>query len=49
MKSRDSVVGIGTGYGLESRGVGVRVPGRGKDFLFFTPSRLIVGTTQLPM
>jgi hypothetical protein len=25
-KSRDSVVGIATGYGLEDRGVGVRVP-----------------------
>jgi hypothetical protein len=26
MKSRDSVVGIATGYGLDGRGVGVRVP-----------------------
>jgi hypothetical protein len=25
-KSRDSVVGIATGYGLDDRGVGVRVP-----------------------
>jgi hypothetical protein len=26
MKSRDSVVGIATGYGLDERGVGVGVP-----------------------
>jgi hypothetical protein len=26
MGSRDSVVGIKTGYGLDDRGVGVRVP-----------------------
>jgi hypothetical protein len=25
-RSRDSVVGIATGYGLDERGVGVRVP-----------------------
>jgi hypothetical protein len=25
-ESRDSAIGIATGYGLESRGVGVRVP-----------------------
>jgi hypothetical protein len=25
-RSRDSVVGIATGYGLDDRGVGVRVP-----------------------
>jgi hypothetical protein len=26
VRSRDSVVGIATGYGLDDRGVGVRVP-----------------------
>jgi hypothetical protein len=26
IRSRDSVVGIATGYGLDDRGVGVRVP-----------------------
>jgi hypothetical protein len=26
MKNRDSAVGIATGYGLDGRGVGVRVP-----------------------
>jgi hypothetical protein len=31
IKSRDSVVGIATGYGLEDQGVGVRVPG-GQEF-----------------
>jgi hypothetical protein len=31
--SRDSVVGIATGYGLEKRGIGVPSPGRVKNFL----------------
>jgi hypothetical protein len=30
---RDSVVGTATGYGLESEGVGVRVPVRARFFL----------------
>jgi hypothetical protein len=30
--SRDSVVGIATGYGLDDRGVGVRVPVRSRIF-----------------
>jgi hypothetical protein len=33
-RSRDSVVGIATGYGLDDRGVGVRVP-----VIFSSPSR----------
>jgi hypothetical protein len=49
MRSRDSVVGIATGYGLDDRGVGVRVPGRIKDFLFCTSSRPSVGPTQPPI
>jgi hypothetical protein len=31
--SRDSVVGIETGYGLDDLGVGVRVPGQEFSFL----------------
>jgi hypothetical protein len=38
MGSRDSTVGIATGYGLDSRGVGVRVP-----------SRPALGPTQFPI
>jgi hypothetical protein len=34
--SQDSAVGIATGYGLDERGVGVRVPGKVKNFLFST-------------
>jgi hypothetical protein len=39
--SRDSVVGIATGYGLDDRGVGVRV----ENFLFPTSSRPPLGLT----
>jgi hypothetical protein len=35
--SRDSVVGIATGYGLDDRGVGVRVPVGSR--IFSSPSR----------
>jgi hypothetical protein len=45
--SRDSAVGIGTGYGLDGRGVGVR-PGRGKIFLLSMSSRPVLGSTQPP-
>jgi hypothetical protein len=44
--SQDTVVGIGTGYGLDDRGVGVRVPVGVKNFLFFTSSRPALGSTQ---
>jgi hypothetical protein len=47
-RSRDSSVGIATGYGLDSRGVGVKSPGRDKKFLFSTSSRPALGTTQPP-
>jgi hypothetical protein len=30
-RSRDSVVGMATGYGLDDRGIGVRVP-EGQEF-----------------
>jgi hypothetical protein len=36
-RSRDSSVGIATGYGLDDRGVGVRVPVRSR--IFFSPRR----------
>jgi hypothetical protein len=45
--SRDSAVSIATGYGLEDREVGVRVPA--ESTLFSTLSRLAQGPTQPPM
>jgi hypothetical protein len=44
--SRDSSVGIATGWRMEGR---VSIPGTGKDFLFFTTSRPALGTTQPPI
>jgi hypothetical protein len=44
--SRVSVVGIATGYGLDDRGVGVRVPEWVKNFLFSTSSRPALGSIQ---
>jgi hypothetical protein len=38
LRSRDSVVGTATGYGLDVLGVGVRVPVRSR--IFSSPSRL---------
>jgi hypothetical protein len=32
LRSRDSVVGIATGYGLDDQGLGVGVPVRSKNF-----------------
>jgi hypothetical protein len=37
IRSRDSLVGIATTYGLEDRGVGVRVAVRSR--IFFSPRR----------
>jgi hypothetical protein len=37
IRSRDGVVGIATGYGLDDRGVGVRVPVESR--IFFSPRR----------
>jgi hypothetical protein len=34
MRRRDSAVGIATGYQLDGRGVGVRVPARERSFFF---------------
>jgi hypothetical protein len=45
--SRDSSVGIVTGYGLEDRGVGFRVPVGSR--IFFTSSRPAVGSIQPPV
>jgi hypothetical protein len=50
-RSRDSVVGIATGYGLDDRGVGVRVPvgsrifycPRSPDRLWGPPNLLSIG------
>jgi hypothetical protein len=47
IRSRDSVVGIATGYGLDDRGVGVRVPVGSR--IFSTSSRPALGSTQPPI
>jgi hypothetical protein len=43
-RSRDSIVGIATGYGLDNWGVGVRVPVRSR--IFSTSSRPALGSTH---
>jgi hypothetical protein len=43
------VGGKATGYGLDDRGVGVRVPVRGKNFLFSKSSRLFLVSTHPPI
>jgi hypothetical protein len=43
--SRDSSVGIATGYGLDDRGVSVSSPRKVKNFLFCTSSRPALGST----
>jgi hypothetical protein len=48
-RSLDSVVGIATSYGLDDRGVGVRVPGRVKNFLFSVSFRPALWSTQPPI
>jgi hypothetical protein len=49
LDGQDSTVGIVTGYGLDNRGVGVRIPGRVKNFLLTTQSRLALGLAQPPI
>jgi hypothetical protein len=51
MRSRFSVVGIATGYGLEDRGVEVRVPVGAKNFLVFPyyPDRFWDPSSTYPM
>jgi hypothetical protein len=48
-RSRDSVVGTATGYGLDDRGVGVWVLLRVTNFLFSTSSRLTLGSIKPPI
>jgi hypothetical protein len=48
-KSRDSVVGIAIGYGLDDRRVGVRVPVGSRIFCSQTSSRPALGPTQPPI
>jgi hypothetical protein len=45
---RDNAVSIATSYGLEIRGVGVRVPVRSRIFSSPFSSRSVLGFTQLP-
>jgi hypothetical protein len=47
--SQGSAVGIAIGYGLDDRGVGVRVPVRSKNFLFSKSSRPALGSTKSPI
>jgi hypothetical protein len=46
LKSRDSSVGIATGFGLNGRGVRVPSPSRGKIFLLSKSSRPVLGPIQ---
>jgi hypothetical protein len=46
MQSRDSSVGIATGYGLDSRG---SIPSRGKIFLFSISSELTLEPALQPI
>jgi hypothetical protein len=48
-KSRDSSVGIATGYGLNDHGDGSSSPGRVKIFHFSISSRPTLGSTQRPI
>jgi hypothetical protein len=45
--SQDSVVGIATGYGLDDKGVGIRVPVESR--VFSRLSTLVLGHTQPPI
>jgi hypothetical protein len=48
-KSRDSAVGIATGYGLDGRGVGVRVPVRSRMFCSPCPPDRLWEPTEPPI
>jgi hypothetical protein len=48
-RSRDSVVGIATGYELDVRGIGVRVPVGARFFLLATSSGPVLWPTQSPI
>jgi hypothetical protein len=47
--SRDSSVGIGTGYGLDDQEGGCSSPGRVKNFLSSKSSRPALGSIQPPI
>jgi hypothetical protein len=47
--SRDSLVGIATGYGLDDQRGASSSPGRVKSFHFFISSRPALGSTQPPI
>jgi hypothetical protein len=47
--SRDSSVGIATVYGLDGRGIGVRVPIRAVFYVTSSSSRPVLGPTQPPI
>jgi hypothetical protein len=47
--SRDSSVGIATGYGLDDQGDGSSSPSRVKNFHFSISSRPALGSTQPPI
>jgi hypothetical protein len=49
VRSRDSSVGIATGYGLDDWAVRVKNPGKDKNFIFSTSSRPALGSTQPPI
>jgi hypothetical protein len=49
LESRDSSVGIATGYGLDDQGGGRSNPGRVKNFHFSISSRPALGSTQPPI
>jgi hypothetical protein len=49
IKSRDSIVGIATGYELDDRGVRFRVTVGDKNFFFCKSSRQALGPTQPPI
>jgi hypothetical protein len=48
-QSRDSSVGMATGYGLDDAGIALPCPGRGNNFHFFVSSRPALGPTQPPI
>jgi hypothetical protein len=48
IENGDSAVGIATGYGLDGRGIGVRVPVAAKYFLSAS-STTVLGPTQPPV
>jgi hypothetical protein len=48
-RSRGSIVGIATGYGLDDHGVGSSSPGRVNNFLYSKSTRPALGSTQLPI